>query len=129
MMDKIAQIKIAPEGGFKGFGILGLEGSTASEGPMVFANFISSAVGLITIIGVIWFIFIIVTGAVAIITSGGDKQAVEGAKKKITNGVIGLIVTISALFILNLIGTIIGIPDILNFTKMFSRIVGGNGTP
>lgn len=127
MKNKIAQIQIAPEGGFKGFGPLGLEGKTNPEAGIIFANFISSAVGLITIIGVIWFVFIIVTGAVAIITSGGDKQAFEAAKKKITSGIIGLVVTIAAIFIINLIGKIIGIPDILNFTKMFTRVVGGEG--
>lgn len=114
-------------GNLKGFGPLGLENKSTTEGGIIFTNFISSAVGLITIIGVIWFVFIIITGAVAIITSGGDKASLEGAKKKITNGIIGLVVTISALFILNLIGTILGIPDILNFTKMFTRIVGGGG--
>lgn len=118
---KLAQIRIAPEGGYKGFGPLGLPGGGESA-PNVFASFISSAVGLITIIGVIWFVFIIATGALAIISSGGDKQALEGARKKIANGVIGLVVTISGLFILNLIGTILGIPTILNFTQMFGNI-------
>lgn len=108
--------------GFRGFGPLGLQNKASAEGTIVFATFISSAVGLITIIGVIWFIFIIITGAVAIITSGGDKASLEGARKKITNGTIGLIVTISGLFILNLIGTILGIPTILDFTTMFSKI-------
>lgn len=122
MINKIAEIKISPDGGFKGFGSLGLENRSVEEGPAIFATFISSAVGLITIIGVIWFIFIIITGALGIISSGGDKQSLEGAKKKITNGIIGLIVTISALFILNLIGTLIGIPTILNFTQMFTKI-------
>lgn len=108
------------EKGFTGFGPLGL--SEGQDPISVFATFISSAVGLITIIGVIWFIFIIITGAVAIITSGGDKASLEGAKKKITNGIIGLVVTIAGLFILNLIGTLLGIPTILNFAEMFGNI-------
>ena len=124
-MNLLAENKIdlfSDPNGYKGFGSLGLQNRTAEEGPTIFATFISSAIGLITIIGVIWFIFIIVTGALGIISSGGDKQALEGAKKKITNGIIGLIVTISALFIINLIGTLIGIPTILNFTEMFGKI-------
>lgn len=121
-MKYLTQIQIGPDGGFKGFGPLGLEGKTGTDATTIFASFISSAIGLITIIGVIWFIFIIATGALGIISSGGDKQALEGAKKKIANGVIGLIVTISALFILSLIGTLLGIPTILNFTQMFTNI-------
>lgn len=104
----------------KGFGPLGLE--QGQDGVSVFATFLSSAVGLITIIGIIWVVFIIVTGAVGIITSGGDKQALEGAKKKITNGIIGLVVLVTSLFILALIGKIIGIPGILDIATLFSKL-------
>lgn len=121
-MNKLAQIDLAPAEGYKGFGPLGLENRLYDEGALIFAGFISSAIGLITIIAVIWFIFIITTGALGIISSGSDKQALEGAKKKIASGLIGLIVTISGLFILNLVGTLLGIPTILEFTKMFNLI-------
>ena len=106
----------------EGFGPLGLKNNSAADAPNLFATFISSAVGLITIIGVIWFIFIIISGAIGIISSGGDKNSLESAKKRITNGIIGLIVTISGLIVLNFIGTILGIPTILNFADMFAKI-------
>lgn len=119
-MKKLTQINLFEGEGFKGFGPLGLEGG--QEGVSVFATFISSTIGLITLIGVIWFIFIILTGAIGIISSGGDKSAMETAKKKITSGIIGLVVIIAALFILDLIGTLLGVPDLLNFTEMFGKI-------
>lgn len=123
-MNKIAQIDLFEGEGFKGFGPLGLVNHSAEEAPSLFATFISSSVGLITIIGVIWFIFVIATGAVAIVGSGGDKNSMEAAKKKITSGIIGLVVTIAGLFIIDIIGNLLGIPDILNFTSMFSKIAG-----
>ncbi len=124
-MNKLAQIDLfTDDKGFSGFGPLGLEGRTPSEAPSLFATFISSSIGLITIIGVIWFIFVVATGAVAIVMSGGDKNSMEAAKKKITSGVIGLVVTIAGLFIIDIIGNLLGIPDILNFTAMFSKIAG-----
>jgi hypothetical protein len=104
----------------KGFGPLGLE--QGQDGISVFATFLSSAVGLITIIGIIWMVFIIVTGAVSIISSGGDKQALEGARKKISNGIIGLVVLISSLFILSLIGKLIGLPGILDIATMIGLL-------
>lgn len=112
MINKLAQIDLAPDGGYKGFGPLGLE--NGEVGSIIFVRFLTSAVGVITVIAIIWFVFIIITGALGIITSGGDKASNENARKKITSGIIGLVVTISALFILNLIGTILGIPNILN---------------
>ena len=110
-------------GTLRGIGPLGLEGKPdASVAMGVFSNFISSAIGLITIIAIIWFVFIFIMGAIGIISSGGDKQAMESARKKITSGVIGLVVVIAGMFVIQLIGRIIGIPEILNITKMFNVI-------
>lgn len=110
------------EGGLYGFGPLGLAGKTAGDAPTVFATFISSAVGLMTLIGIIWFVFTFITGAIRIITSGGDKNSMEQAKKKLTSGVIGLVVMLFALLIINFIGSVFGIDNILNFQYMFSLL-------
>jgi len=110
-------------GTLRGFGPLGLEGKPDASGAMgVFSTFISSAIGLITIIAIIWFVFVFIMGAIGIISSGGDKQAMESARKKITSGAIGLVVVIVGMFVIQLIGRIIGIPEILNITKMFNVI-------
>lgn len=104
----------------EGIGPLGLEGTTSAQGPAIFTKFISSAIGLMTIIAIIWFIFNFITGAIGIIASGGDKQALESAKKKLTTGIIGLVVVIAAVFIIDLIGTLLGIPDILNIQNLLN---------
>lgn len=112
--------KNTSSGGLQGFGPLGLE--QGQDGVSVFATFMSSAVGLITIIGIIWFVFIIVTGALGIVSSGGDKQALESSKKRITNGIIGLVVLVASLFILSIIGKIIGIPNILDIAGLLKAL-------
>jgi len=119
-MNKLAQIKLAPEGGFKGFGPLGLEGGESA--PEVFTKFISSAIGLMTIIAIIWFVVLMIMGAIGIISSGGDKASLEAARKRITTGVIGFVVVIAALFIVQFIGRLIGIPDLLNLPVLLERI-------
>jgi hypothetical protein len=110
------------QGNLKGFGALGLEVPAGSP-IQVFAKFISSAIGLISLISIIWFVFIIITGALSIITSGGDKNSLESAKKKISSGLIGLIVSIFALFIVRFFGYITGITDILNISKVFEELI------
>ncbi len=115
-MDKLAQINF---GKLEGFGPLGNPGA---GGVGIFSKFISSAVGLMTIVAIIWFVFTFIIGAIGIITAGGDKQALEGARKKIVNGIIGLIVVIAAIFIVRLIGFLIGIPNILNLNQLFTQI-------
>ncbi len=120
-------IPIAPSGGFTGFGPLGNPSSSANA-LEIFSKFITTTIGIITIIAIIWFIFLFITGAIAWMSAGGDKNALESAKKKITTGILGLAVTVIAVFIIDLIGNLIGIKSILNITDMFNFITGNNPT-
>lgn len=123
-MKNYLAIEFAPPGGFTGAqngkGLLAAPGN----GIDIFSTFISSAIGLMTIIGIIWFIFSFITGAIGIVTSGGDKQSLESARKKMTTGIIGLVVIIASIFIIKFIGFLLGIPDILNISTLFSKVTG-----
>ena len=122
-------LQIAPDGGFTGFGKLGLVGSTAANAPATFTTFISSVIGVITIVAIIWFVFLFISGAISYMSSGGDKSAIETARKRIVNGVIGLVLVIIAIFVIKLIGYLLGVPDILNFISLFGLVSGLNVTP
>jgi len=87
---------------------------------------VSTVIAIITIAAGIWFIFLLMTGAIGIMSAGGDKQAVSNAQKKITTGFIGLVIVISGLFIASLIGTIFGI-DILDPGGIIDSLNGGTG--
>lgn len=120
MRNLLAQKEIPLGKPFKGFGPLGLE--QGQDAPTVFTNFISSIIGLLTIIAIIWFVFLLIMGAIGIISSGGDKTALETSRKRITTGLIGFIVVIAAIFIIDLIGNLIGIPSILDLPALLERI-------
>jgi hypothetical protein len=122
MKNLATDIQIAPSGGFTGFGNLGKPGGSQSLG--VFANFISGLIAVMTIVAVIWAIFTIITGAVSIISSGGDKQALESARKRITNGILGLVIVLVAIFIIQIVGYLLGIDDILNLGKYLCKPLG-----
>lgn len=109
----LADIQLSPNGGFRGQGPLGLEGKSSVESLSIFNGFLSAAIGVMTIIGAIWFIFLFLTGAIGIISSSGDKQKLTEARSKITTGLIGLVVMIASVFIIDLVGKLIGL-DILN---------------
>ncbi|OGM05441.1 hypothetical protein A2125_01240 [Candidatus Woesebacteria bacterium GWB1_43_5] len=101
-------------GNLRGLGPLGLEGAEGGAGaPGLFNKFLSGAIGLITIIAAIWFTINFFIGAIGVITAGGDKGKLENARSRIFVGVIGLVITIAAIFIIDLFGSIIGL-DILN---------------
>lgn len=106
-------------GPIRGIGPLG---NPEGTGIQTFTQFISSVIGVMTIIAIIWFIFVLLSGAYSIITAGGDKAALESGRKRITSGLVGLVVVIAGIFIVDLIGTLIGIPDILNLPVLFENI-------
>ena len=123
MHNLLAEIQIAPSGGFvgPGTGSLANPGSGAVE---IFTNFISGVIGVLTIVAILWAIFTIIMGAISIISSGGDKQALETARKKITMGIIGLVVVITALFLIEIVAYFLGIKDILNVGKLLCGPLG-----
>ena len=123
MKNLIADTTFAPNGGFMGLGN-NTALKTGSGGIATFSKLISSIIGIMTIVAIIWFVFTFIIGAIGIISSGGDKQSLEAAKKKITTGLIGLVVVIIAFFILDLIGYLLGFGTggLLDLNTMFTSI-------
>lgn len=99
-----------PLGLFKGLGPLGNPTATQEDpGASALANFISKFIGIMTVIAFIWFIFTLFIGAIGWLGSGGDKAKLQEAQKKITTAIIGLVIVVSAIFLIKIIEVIFGI--------------------
>lgn len=114
MRNLAADIKVGP---LRGIGPLGIQEDTSVKAPFVFGNTISTVIGVITVVGVIWFIVQLLTGAISIIGSGGDKNKLEQARAKIASALTGLVVIVAGIFIINLVATFLGIPSVLNVAQ------------
>ena len=115
MTNLIAQTQQNIGAPIRGIGPYGLEGSpNANVAGSRFSTFLTATVGILTLVAGIWFIFLLISGAIAWMGSGGDKGKIEDAQKRITSGIIGLAVIVAALFIVEIIGNILGFNDILN---------------
>src|SRR5260221_14190931 len=112
MKNLLADIQIGP---LQGVGTLGNPGSNA---PNLFNDALSKVIGVMTVVAFIWFTFQVILGAIGIVASGGDKGAIEKARKQITTGVIGVVIVIAAIFIVSLLGTLFGISGILSPTSI-----------
>ncbi|EKE06401.1 MAG: hypothetical protein ACD_19C00014G0015 [uncultured bacterium] len=123
-MRQLAQINLYDNAdGFSGFGPLGLNGDLGGTmASYIFQNFMSSIVGIISIIAIIWFVVILITSGISYMNAGSDQKATEAARKRITNGLIGLLITIFGIFILRFAGQIFNLPDILNLNKLIEAI-------
>ena len=119
MTNKLAALDL---GRFVGLGTLGSPSATQQDpGASALANFISTVIGVMTIIAFIWFIFQLFIGAVGWLSSGGDKARLQEAQKKITTSIIGLTIVISAIFLIKIIGVIFGI-DILAIQDLIKSL-------
>lgn len=84
-------------------GIKAFHNPNASPGAII-----SNALLILYILGGLTVLVFIVWGAFDWITSGGDKEKVSNARKKITNSLIGLAILSLAAFIVSLFGQIVG---------------------
>ena len=66
-------------------------------------------------IGLAGFVMMLV-GAFTYLRSGGNSKGIEESKSTITYAIIGLVVSLSAYFVLNIISQFTGIKSILNFS-------------
>lgn len=121
MNQLLAQVETNLGEPLKGIGPLGLPSQTG-EAPTIFNKFISNTVGLLTIIAALWFVFVLISGAIGIMASGGDKASFQAARSRITNGLIGLVVVIAGIFIIELVGWLIGFDLILNPAEFIRSI-------
>ena len=92
---------IAASGGELTNPVLGNLGSQG--GVQFFQGFIPGLIGLAFVAGTLIFFFILAIGAIQWISSGGDKQALESARGKITNAIIGIVILFSLFAVLDLI--------------------------
>jgi len=117
MMTLLPQITVGP--------ITGIGSQLANPGAnsgTLLGNILTGAVGIMTAIGIIWFLFNIITGGIDIIGAGGDAQKVASARQKIVNGIVGIIILVSAIALVGLIAWILRIQDPLNINVWIQQI-------
>lgn len=70
-------------------------------------NIISRAIEIIIFVGAVAVLFFILWGAFDWITSGGDKEKISSARKKITAALVGLALIALTFFIVRIFGLIV----------------------
>jgi len=83
---------------------------------------ISNIIGVLTVFAVIWFVIQIMLAGYAFITTDGDEKKMEQARKRLTEGVIGLTLVVVALGFGSLIARVAGLGNVFNLTEMFGLL-------
>ncbi len=81
-------------------------------------DIISKLLPYVFSISAILLLIYIASGGLQLMLSRGDPKAIEGAKGKITNAIIGFIILLLAYVIVKLLGQIL---EIAVFTQLFSK--------
>lgn len=74
----------------------GIANKTEKDAPALFGKFIAGLIGVMLVIGTLLAFAQLLQGGLAWITSGGDKTALEGARDRIINALIGLLIVFAA---------------------------------
>jgi hypothetical protein len=77
---------------------------------------LSRIITTLTIVSGLAFVVYFMLGAFKWITSGGDQNKTEEAKRQLTQAAIGIIVVVVSYFIISIIGSVLGF-DLLNPAK------------
>lgn len=83
-------------------------GVPAAPGSGIIGTVLKNTISLFFIVGGLATLIYFVWGATDWIMSGGDKEKVAGARKKMTNAVIGLVLLSLSYFLVGLVGDIVG---------------------
>ncbi|HRT40083.1 MAG TPA: hypothetical protein P5299_01815 [Candidatus Woesebacteria bacterium] len=85
-------------------------------------KYLSTIIGFITLVGVIWFTFQIIFAGYTFLSSGGDIKKVERAQQQLMQSLIGIIVIIAATIIVGLIVRILGLGNIFDLNLFFRNL-------
>lgn len=131
MIKSLAQIPSTPfPEGFQGLGPLGGETSpgiwslfTEVSASEKFERIFSVSIGVMTVIGSLWFLVQIFIGAVQWVGAGSEKQALQEARKRILQSIMGLLVIAMSYGLILLIGSIFGLRDILYPSRLIIKLL------
>ena len=112
-------VPIAPSGGLHGPGptVPTNEGALGES----IAHLISVVIGLFTLVAGLWFLVQLILGGYAYMSAGGNKEKAQTASQKITKALIGLVIVVLAIFIINLLGYILGV-DFLDIIGVIQNL-------
>jgi len=83
---------------------------------------ISSIIGILTVVGVIYFTIQIILAGFSLIASQGDPKEFQTSKKRLTTNVIGLVIIIVAYGLGALIASLLGMSSIFDLSTVFQPI-------
>ena len=93
-----------------------------TNGAGVAEKIISNIIGILTAVAFIYFVIQTIIAAYQYISSEGDKAKIKSSRKRITEGVLGLVIAVIALGLGALFASLLGLKNIFDLNQMFNSM-------
>jgi len=100
----------------------GIQPTGPSDATAKLETIISQVIGVLTIVAVIYFAIQVILAGYAYITSEGDEKKMESARKRLTEGVLGLIIVVIAVGLSALLANLAGISNPFDLNSLFVKM-------
>ena len=94
-----------------------------AEADQTLDKIISNLIGFLSIIAIIWFAIQVILAGYKYISSKGDKNKIEEAGKSLTNGILGLLIVIVAIFLTSFLTKLMGLGDVLDLPAQIQKLI------
>jgi len=122
----VQAVRLGPIEQLPGYAFSLSEGDRAQPAVKMLETILSNVIGFLTIFGGLYFMISFIIGGINWASAGGDDKKIEDAKKRMTNGALGLIIVVSSYSVIYIIGSVLGL-DILNLSgsgNTFEKLFG-----
>lgn len=82
---------------------------------------ISNIIGFITIVAFIFFVFQIIFAGYGFLSAQGDEKKLEAARKKITDGILGITIVVIAFGVTAFISNLLGLGNVFSLQSFFNN--------
>ena len=93
-----------------------------NTGSTVLEKIVSNVIGILTIVGILYFAFQIIMAGYAMLSSEGDAKKFEQSRDRLIEACLGLFVVVIAIIIASLFATLLGISDPLNIDLLVRNL-------
>lgn len=97
--------------------------SPVDDGVLELDKIISNVIGVLTLVAFIFFVLQIIFAGYAFISGQGDEKKVESARKRLTDGILGITIVVISFGITALLAKLLGLGNIFDLNRIF------NGSP
>jgi len=92
------------------------------DGVVELDKIISTVIGVLTLVAFIYFVIQVILAGYAFISGQGDEKKIESARKRLTDGILGITIVVIAFGVGALLASLMGLDNIFDLNTIFDRL-------